>query len=95
MKIKDADEQHSQAVPSKPVQASTYYPSQSNNQVFLSNLFVEKDEKHISTFGNEQYIQFLNKGKAKKAFVILSDKRLYIRGKRYERCSDDWNGSSW
>lgn len=84
MKIKEADEQLSQSVPSKPVQASTYHPSQSNSQVFLSNLFVDKDEQHISTFGNEQYIQFLNKGKVKKAFVILSDKRLYIRGKRYE-----------
>ncbi len=84
MKINDVDAQLSQAVSPKPVQASTYYPSQSNSQVFLSNLFVEKDEQHISNFGNEQYIQFLNKGKAKKAFVILSNKRLYIRGKRYE-----------
>ena len=82
------DEHLSCSVPPTPVEISTYYPSPisplGNSQVFLANLFVEKDEQHISTFGNEQYIQFLNKGKAKKAFVILSDKRLYIRGKRYE-----------
>lgn len=82
------DEHISHSVPPIPAQTSTYYPPhiapQGNSQVFLANLFVEKDELHISTFGNEQYIQFLNKGKTKKAFVILSDKRLYIRGKRYE-----------
>jgi len=94
MKIR-ADEHLSHSVPSTPAQTSKYYPPhtapQSNSQVFLANLFVEKDELHISTFGNEQYIQFLNKGKTKKAFVILSDKRLYIRGKRYET---DGKGSS-
>lgn len=88
MEIKHIGEQRPRPVPSTPVQASTYYPPhispQSNSQVFLANLFAEKDEQYISTFGNEQYIQFLNKGKAKKAFIILSDKRLYIRGKRYE-----------
>ncbi|HHT17935.1 MAG TPA: zinc ribbon domain-containing protein [Papillibacter sp.] len=74
--------------PPPPVRESTYYPPhlnpQGHSQVFLGNLFVEKDEKHIATFGNEQYIRFLTKGKIKKAFAILSDRRLYIRGKRYE-----------
>ena len=82
------DEQLLHSVPPTPVQINTYYhpniAPQGNSQVFLANLFVEKDEQHISIFGNEQYVQFLNKGKTKKALVILSDKRLYIRGKRYE-----------
>ncbi len=63
---------------------SSYISSQVNSEVFLTNLFAEKDERHIYTFGNEQYIQFLNTGKVKKAFAVLSDKRLYIRGRRYE-----------
>jgi hypothetical protein len=77
-----------QSIVSENVQFNINHPSnasqQGNSEVFLSNLFVEKDEQHISTFGNEQYIRFLNKGQAKKAFIILSNKRLYIRGKRYE-----------
>jgi hypothetical protein len=82
------DEHPAHSLPPSPDQTNPYVPPhispQSNSQIFLAHLFAEKEEQHISTFGNEQYMQFLNKGKIKKAFAILSDKRLYIRGKRYE-----------
>jgi hypothetical protein len=73
-----------------PIQTAAHYSlvPQGNSHVFLTNLFTDKNEQHIFTFGNEQYIKFLNEGKSKKAFAVLSDKRLYVRGKRYEAIGD-------
>ena len=54
-----------------------------NDKKKMAELFVSAEEKYISSLGNGYFLNFLSDGAVKKAFALISDKRVYFRGSCY------------
>ena len=54
-----------------------------NYPYYLSQFFVNKNERLISTLGNSYIQNFISNGILSKGFSFITDKRVYIQGKSY------------
>ena len=54
-----------------------------NYPYYLSQFFVNKNERLISTLGNSYFKNFISNGIFSKGFYFITDKRVYIQGKSY------------
>lgn len=53
----------------------------------LDNLLIDPNEEIVALIGNDYLINFLLKGSFRKGFAIVTNKRIYFKGKSY-----DFNG---
>ena len=51
----------------------------------LNDLFVDKNEKAVAVLGGGYIKNFLSTGSLSKAFCVVSDKRVYFKGKCYSK----------
>lgn len=51
----------------------------------LSNLFVDESEKEVAVLGSSFIQNFLSSGDVSKGFCVVSNKRVYFKGKCYYR----------
>ena len=54
-----------------------------NYPYYLSQFFVNKNERLISTLGNSYIQNFISTGILSKGFSFITDKRVYFQGKSY------------
>ncbi len=54
-----------------------------NYPYYLSQFFVNKNERLISTLGNSYIQNFISNGILSKGFSFITDKRVYFQGKSY------------
>lgn len=54
-----------------------------NYPYYLSQFFVNKNERLISTLGNSYIQNFISTGFLSKGFSFITDKRVYFQGKSY------------
>lgn len=47
------------------------------------SIFAEQSEKYVTSIGNGYIINFLNTGGVRSGFSVISDKRVYFKGKCY------------
>jgi len=57
------------------------------NNYNFERIFYDKSEKHLGTLGISYLKNYLVSGKTSKTVLIVSNKRLYQKGKAYERSS--------
>ena len=50
----------------------------------LTKLFVSPDEKVVAVLGDSYFQNFIHDRSIKKGFAVVSDKRVYFKGKLYE-----------
>ena len=53
------------------------------SKVKFQHVFVEPSEQYVSSIGNEYITNFLLNNSLSKGFAIVSDKRVYFKGKCY------------
>lgn len=58
----------------------TQYTLKDNEIAKLSEYFIDKDEKYISSLGNGYIMNYLINGSLSKGFSVVSNKRVYFRG---------------
>ena len=59
----------------------------------MSNLFVDANEKEISTLGSNYLRNFLSTGSLENGFCIVTDKRVYFRGKCYTKSGNNYKST--
>ncbi len=56
-----------------------------NNEKLTQNLFIDPAEKCIAILGNDYLTNFLVSGTLEKGFSVVSDRRVYFKGKCYKK----------
>ena len=56
----------------------------------LKNMFVDANEQQIAVLGGNYLSNFLSTGSIEKGFCVLSDKRVYFRGKCYYKSGGNY-----
>lgn len=64
----------------KNTQEVTQYTLKNNEINKLTQYFVSRDEKYISSLGNGYIMNYLVNGSLSAGFAVVSDKRVYFRG---------------
>lgn len=59
----------------------------------MSNLFVDANEKEISTLGSNYLRNFLSTGSLENGFCTVTDKRVYFRGKCYTKSGSNYKST--
>lgn len=59
----------------------------------MSNLFVDANEKEISTLGSNYLRNFLSTGSLENGFCTVTDKRVYFRGKCYTKSGNNYKST--
>lgn len=59
----------------------------------MSNLFVDTNEKEISTLGSNYLRNFLSTGSLENGFCTVTDKRVYFRGKCYTKSGNNYKST--
>jgi small-conductance mechanosensitive channel len=78
-----------QSQPQKAADA-TYAARIMNN---MSNMFVDANEKVISTLGSNYIRNFLSTGSLENGFCTVTDKRVYFRGKCYTKSGNNYKST--
>lgn len=60
----------------------------------LKSMFVDTNEQQIAVLGGNYLSNFLATGSIEKGFCVLSDKRVYFRGKCYYKSGGDYKARS-
>lgn len=60
----------------------------------MSNLFVDANEKEISTLGSNYLRNFLSTGSLENGFCTVTDKRVYFRGKCYTKSGNNYKSTN-
>lgn len=60
----------------------------------LKSMFVDANEQQIAVLGGNYLSNFLATGSIEKGFCVLSDKRVYFRGKCYYKSGGDYKARS-
>ena len=59
----------------------------------MSNLFVDANEKEISTLGSNYLRNFFSTGSLENGFCTVTDKRVYFRGKCYTKSGNNYKST--
>lgn len=59
------------------------------NDEKYNQFFMNPKERLVTTLGNTYFQNFLYDGSIRKGFAVVSDKRVYFRGSRYEIATKD------
>ena len=59
----------------------------------MSNLFVDANEKEISTLGSNYLRNFLSTGSLENGFCTVTGKRVYFRGKCYTKSGNNYKST--
>ena len=59
----------------------------------MSNLFVDANEKEISTLGSNYLRNYLSTGSLENGFCTVTDKRVYFRGKCYTKSGNNYKST--
>ena len=59
--------------------------SNSNIEKYTKDIFVDTNEMYITALGNNYLANYITSGQLKRGFAVLSNKRIYFKGKAYTK----------